>query len=107
MQPRKRLLSLLVLAASGCVHVQDAQTCAVAGVLSAGGICSHLLTPETSDMTFEQFVAFLEADPATGKGAAICMSATDWNNMKTELEQACRELGNSCSLSTRRLLNKK
>ena len=72
-----------------------------------GGICSHTLTSEKSTMTFEQFVAFLEADEAQKKGAAICMSATDWGTLKTELETACRELGGRCSYAIKALIETK
>lgn len=54
-------------------------------------------------MTFDEYIAFLEpqlADPSknlTARGGAICQSASDWNKLKTSLEQACKILGNNCS----------
>lgn len=106
---RKSLLAIsLSLIVSGCVTVRDIRTCTVAGDLSAGGICSHTLSSQTEDLNFDEFLDFLEAQPELpGKfahGAAVCMSAADFNEMKTELEQACRELGKRCSLQTQQLL---
>jgi hypothetical protein len=84
--------------------VQDGGTCTVAGQLQNGGLCSHLLTPATSVLSFTEFVAFLEPAAKTptspARGGAICMSSQDWGTMKTELETACRELGSKCSYAT-------
>lgn len=99
---------MCILISSACATVHDHRTCSVAGILSAGGICSHTLTSQTEDMTEDEFLDFLEAMPERpdpnhpGKtlpahAAAIVMSADDWNEMKTELEQACRELGSHCN----------
>lgn len=97
-------LLLLWFLNSSCVTISDATFCAVAGDLSSGGICSHLLTPATSDLTEDQFLTFLEASPT--KAAAICMSAQDFGTLKTELELACRELGSSCSYQTQAVIKK-
>lgn len=60
-------------------------------------------------MTLEEYIEFLEAQPETpehpAKAAAVCMSAIDFGNMKTELETACRMLGNRCSYAVRRMLH--
>jgi len=59
-------------------------------------------------MTEQQYIDFLEPqfevdDPKTGKvitparAGALCMSAVDWNNQKTSLEQACTILGTQCT----------
>lgn len=102
-----KLLSLVLLSlTSSCVTVRDGLVCAVAGKLEAGAICSHLLTPTTSQLTFEEFVAFLEAQASPPRGPAVCMPSEDWNAMKTELETACRELGSRCSLATQQALQK-
>jgi len=84
-----------------------------------------MLTPATRDLTFNEFLDFLEAQPERdcvpvpsmnvcaddqtqgvrshlpARGAAIVMSADDWGRKKTELGQACREMGASCSYSMR------
>lgn len=39
------------------------------------------------------------------RGAAIMMSAADWGAMKTALEVACRELGNSCSYAIKKQIS--
>lgn len=102
------LVSLPILVLSSCVTIHDGKTCSVAGRLSDGGICSHLISTDTETMTFEQFVDFLEPQPGApnipARGGAICMSAEDWGTMKTELEVACRELGSRCSMETKKAL---
>jgi hypothetical protein len=116
----------LSLVSEGCVTIQNAPTCAVAGDLSGGGICSHLLDATTLSLSFTEMVDFLDAQPdrscvqvpgmpvcaddqSTGvavklpaRGAAIVMSAADWGTMKTELEVACRELGKGCSYAVQK-----
>lgn len=68
-------------------------------------------------MTMDQFLDFLESvperpDPTNpGKtlpahGAALCMSVEDWNIMKTELEEACRQMGSHCSFAIQETLRK-
>lgn len=100
---------------ASCVTIKDARTCSVAGSLLGGGICAHTLTAETEDLTMDEFIDFLEAkgerpdpkDPSKtipAKAAAICMSAEDWKIMKTELEEACREMGSRCSLETKKAI---
>lgn len=65
----------------------------------------------------DQFLDFLEAqdarpdpnDPSNilpAHGAALCMSAADWTQMKMELEEACRELGDHCTVEMQNALNK-
>lgn len=101
---RLNLLYLILLgsAVNGCVDIKDSTTCTVAGVLSAGAICSHTLTAEISDLNFDEFVTFLE--PQDDRGGAICMSARDWGTMKTELEEACRQIGAGCTYQVKQLL---
>jgi len=95
------LLSLILLSACGSVQIQDAETCTVAGVLSAGANCSHLVSSDTSEMTMDEFLYFLEAHAATtttpAQGSAICMSSIDFGNVKTELDTMCRLLGKHCT----------
>lgn len=110
-----QVLSILALSLSACVTVPNTKACAVKGILSAGAICAETLTGLTSEMTFDEFLTFLEAQPDTsdpnhlgeirpGHAAAIVQSADDWNKQKTALEQACRELGNSCSYQIKEAL---
>jgi hypothetical protein len=113
----QRLLFLVssALAVSACVTVPNTKVCSVAGVISAGGICAETLTSRTSDLTMDEFLDFLEAQPERpdpkdpskklpAHGAAVCQSSEDWNKQKTALEQACRELGKRCSYEIRRAL---
>lgn len=95
--------------------IRDGKVCSVAGTLSAGAICAHTLTSETNDLSMDEFLDFLEAEPERpdpnnpsqtlpAHGAALCMSPADWNLMKTELEQACREMGTRCTLAVQKLI---
>lgn len=86
-------LSLLVLGCA-CIQIQNKNFCSVAGTLSGGAFCVESLTGVQSDLTFEETVKFLEASDA--RGAAVFMSLDDFTKFKTELEQACRELGDRC-----------
>lgn len=101
--------------------------CAPAGKLSAGGICTHLISPEKTFISFNEILDMLEAQPERecvpvpglsvcadnqngtpqkipARGAAIIMSAEDWGAMKTELEEACRKLGKRCSYEVRQMI---
>lgn len=104
------VLSLIAILFSGCIHIQNAKVCTVAGRLSDGGICSHLLTPDTESMTFDEYLNWLEPQPeasgAPGHGGAICMSSADWGTMKDELERACRELKGECSYEAKAQIKK-
>lgn len=99
----QKLLCLLsfMLINSGCVTVPDVRGCSVAGTLSAGGICAHNISTATEDLTFDEFLDFLSATPATDtapeKGAAVCYSQNDDAKMKVVIETMCRMLGNKCS----------
>lgn len=107
-------LSLFSLLVSGCatVKIPNAQVCTVAGKISAGADCAWTLSNQTSEMTFDEFLDFLEpqrARPDPGKpditlparAGALCQSAEDWNKNKTALEQACKLLGRNCSRTAR------
>lgn len=82
------------LLVSGCVSVPNTTGCAVKGTLLAGAICSETNTGKTSELTFDELVEFMQ--PNENKGGAICFSSSDYQRMKTALEQACRALGNRC-----------
>jgi hypothetical protein len=99
---------LLGLTLNSCVKIPNLKVCSVAGTMSAGSICADTLRPNTYDMTLEETIEFLEAQPERpdptnpnnklpARGAAIFMSADDWNRMKTALDEACRELGSHCT----------
>lgn len=90
---RKLCLALFVTV-SGCVSVPVTTGCTVAGTMSAGAICATT-SGETSEMTLDEFLNFLE--PTELRGGAICQSAEDYKKQKVALEQACRELGPRCS----------
>lgn len=101
-------LSLLSLINSSCVTIKDKKVCAVAGVLSAGANCSNFISNDTEEMSFDQFLDFLEprieTPTSTGKGAALCMSSEDFGEMKTEIETMCRMLGDRCAYSTKKAM---
>lgn len=90
-------LTLLVIAAS-CVTVPNTRIYSVAGQLDAGMIGAETNTDWTGDLTLDETITFLE--PAEDRAGAICMSAYDWNRMKTALEAACRSMGKKCKYET-------
>ena len=123
------LVSLLILAGinSGCTNIliKNATFCSVAGLLSAGGSCSHLTTSDTKDLTFVELIDMIEAQnartcvPVPGfnicaqdqskgelvnlpaRGAALILSSDDAGTLITELATACRKLGSSCTYEMR------
>lgn len=144
-------LAQIFLLSLGCLglscqteQIQDAHTCAVAGVLSGGMDCSHLIGSSTSTLTFAEALDFLgpaaertcvqvghwvntppPADPewqidvpgvcaqdqtqgvpskVPARGAAICMSSTDFRLVHDELATMCRLLGKRCSYATHVIL---
>lgn len=94
----KRLLwlsSFALLSASSCsVTVPNVTVCGVAGSLNDGAMCAETLTSKTTDMTFVQFLEFLE--PTDKRGGALCLSTADYAKIKTTIEQACKK-GKFCS----------
>jgi len=104
-----KTLSLLSLSltVSSCVTLPNTKACSVAGTLLGGAICAETLTGVKSEMTFDEYMEFLEPQEApTPRAGAICQSAEDWGKQKTALEQACRELGSNCKKETRQALEK-
>lgn len=101
---KKFWLSLFLIIETSCVTIPNTRNCAVAGRLAAGAFCSDTLTGETSDMTLDQFIAFLEPQIEPPRAGAICQSAEDFSKVKTVLEQACRELGSRCSYEFRKMI---
>lgn len=102
-----------LLSACSQIPVKETKVCGVAGVLQAGANCALTFSkiPEKeSQMTFEEFVEFLEPQPervVNGKklparGAALCQSADDWNAHATALQQACEKLKSACTYEMRK-----
>lgn len=69
----------------------------MAGDLAAGFDCAHTLSDETRSLTFEEAVKFLEPDLGAQREAALCLSAADWRDIKTAIEQLCKKVGSACS----------
>jgi hypothetical protein len=89
-------VTLFALAGSGpCVTIQNRNPCTANGTLALGATCAETETAQTSQLTFDQYVAFLEAAP--NKPPAICQSGADYVTESTELETLCREQGSFCS----------
>ena len=82
--------------------------CSAAGSLSAGAICAETVTHKTSDLTFDEYISFLEPQPASSglpaRAGAICESPADWNAMATALEQECKALGGQCGPSIKEFI---
>jgi hypothetical protein len=105
---RKRLYLSLLLCISGCasnpvqpdIIIQDSTVCSASGIVSAGANCAHTLSSETSQLTLDQFMNFLEAQQNPSKAPAICMSANDWSQLDTAIKSMCRELGGKCAFAT-------
>ncbi len=94
----KLLVSLSILALSACTTmVPNSEICMVSGVLAAGGDCVMTQTDATRSMDLDGWISFLESDPATGKGAAVCTSSEDYQKNKTALEQLCKKAGVWCT----------
>lgn len=120
------LLTLtLVVTVLGCafneIVIPNTNPCAVAGVMSAGGICAETLTDIKRDLTLDEWLDFLEPQeartcvPVPGmpvcsnpplpgtpvllpeRGPGIVLSSIDYEKQKTALDQACRALGRNCS----------
>lgn len=109
MRPNKLLklscLSLfLLMALNGCITIKDGEVCSVSDYLTNGAICSTMIGHKTREMNLDEFIYFLEPQEQTdqneAKAGAMCMSAKDWNELKTKLEQACRMLGKRCKYAT-------
>lgn len=93
-----RCLSLcaLILLASSCASITlpDVRVCAVAGKLTHGMDCAYTISNKTESLTFEQSVELLE--PSDLHGGALVMSPGDWNRLKTEIDKACKIMGDRC-----------
>ena len=73
----------------------------------AGMNCADTLTPNTREMTLEETIKFLEPQEPIlsesgeviipGRSGAICQSSEHYNEIKTDLEVACKKLGKRCT----------
>ncbi len=112
LKPTLLLLFALTVLESGCIMghivVPNTEACSVAGVFSAGGFCAETISGKTRDLTMNEYLDFLEAQPERpdpfnegktlpARAGAICQSTSDWNEQKTALEVACRILGKNCT----------
>lgn len=125
-------LSVLFALSTGCdsVYIQDRVGCAFAGTFEAGAICGHMRAGDTCDLSLDEMLDFMQAQPnarlcvtkcglpvcaddqTVGKavnlaprGAAIAMSSLDWGGLKTDLETACRVLGDKCSYEVKKAIS--
>lgn len=98
------LLSLFALSSCASIRIPDARICAANGPVLNGASCAHTLTSATEQISGDAFLSFLEADPSAGRGAALCMSPSDFNGLETALEQACSALGSSCLAPVRKAI---
>lgn len=101
-------LCVSVLPLSGCgLTVPNIKVCKVAGGIVAGADCIPIQAQNMSEMsqlTVGELIDFIEPriaqpdpkDPKKiipGHGAAILISAADWNRFETALEIACQKIG--------------
>lgn len=126
------VLLTLPLGSLSCtsLEIQDANTCAPAGKLSQGGLCTHLTNNKTSLLTFNELIDFIEAQPERtcvpvpgfpvcaddqsqgvpvkmpARGAAFILSASDFGQIALELQEGCRMLGKRCSFQMQLLVEK-
>jgi hypothetical protein len=94
--------STLALSACETVQVKNRTACFVNGEISLGSTCSNTVgTETTTQLDTESTLDVLEARAATTSTPAhapgVFQSAADYGEETTELETACRLLGNDCS----------
>lgn len=99
---------------SGCwinlenVTIQEATfVAATGGTLSAGCDVTHLISADSSFLTEDECLQFLQLQTHTDPTdptktivdhyAAIALSLNDFTTLKTELETICRDLGSHCT----------
>lgn len=92
-------LSLFVLTACKSVEIPNTRMCSVAGSVDFGGDCAYTGSDKTDEMTFEEFIAFLNA-------GAICQSAEDFGKQKTAMDDACVLLGSKCTVEIKQALRR-
>lgn len=104
---RTLLLSSFILALSGCqtVTIKNRTACTVNGAIFRGATCAETITGKTSQLSPDDVVKMLELEapnpnanpPVKGHAPAIFQTADDYGEETTELQVACRLLGDSCS----------
>lgn len=104
---KKIFLSLVATTSlASCVPVPNTKYCAVAGKLAAGMSCGETLNDNITRMPLADTIAFLEpqqkTDTQPARGGAICMSADDFNKIKTAVEQLCKKVGSMCTYETKK-----
>lgn len=110
---RAKNLRLICLALFGFISivsceykVRNVEACAVAGIMSAGMDCANTLSDATRSMNLDKSIEFLEPQVSPPRAGAICMSAEDFNNQKTDIEVLCRKMGSACTLEAHELIDK-
>lgn len=106
--------TILSLFLAGCsVQLPNIRVCATSGTILAGADCAWTNSDDTEELTFEEWMDFLEPRPDSkdakgrkikGHGAALCVSPSDWTRQKNALESACVKLGNACTLEMKSAL---
>ncbi len=103
-------LTLLVSALSSCVVIPVRTAYTVAGEMDNGALCAKSNGQPCPDLSFDEFLDFLEPAEATetapARAGAVCVSFEDDQKQKTALEQACRSLGNRCSFETKQMIKR-
>lgn len=92
-----RWLSLFVLLLNGCSMVVPNVTVCGTGEFSAGASCRETLSDTKKELNLDEWIAFLEPDPVSGRGSALCLSSEDYKKMKDAIDYACKKLGRWCS----------
>lgn len=108
-------LMLLGISLSGAScqkqEIPNTVSCTPAGRLFDGGMCVEAHTGRKKDLTLEQFIDFLEPKPAhtdlKGKKVpdrfgAMCMSADDYNKIKTALDKLCTRI--ACTYDVKQII---
>lgn len=109
-------LCLLLLLTSCSIAPPNIKACAVAGVMSAGADCVYTLSEDRETMNLDELIVFLEpqeerVDPKNpekklpARGPAILIPSEDWVKLKTFIQQACKKLGNACSVSIQKKID--
>jgi hypothetical protein len=111
--PRLQLILLIGFtpALLSCQHVtiKNRQPCFVNGIISQGATCANTVTDHTTwQISTQQVLDILEARPVNGNIPAhppgVFQSADDYGGETTELDIACRLLGDDCSYELQQMI---
>jgi len=94
---------MFLLIACQKLEIKNQKVCTVAGIIQAGANCATTLSGEKSEMTYEEFIYFLE--PQSDRSGAMAQSADDYSETKVALEQACILLKNKCTYEMKRIIS--